>query len=187
MTGKKLARLASRATDVASGLTAETLRTFLSYDKETGQFIWLVQHAKSHAGQIGRVAGCLSKQTGYVLIGLTVNGVKRTYMAHRLAWLYVTGAWPSGEIDHINRNRSDNRAVNLRDVDHFVNMQNEWHARKNNRSGLRGATWLASEGRFKSSIVANGVTHYLGRFQSAEEAHKAYMAAKARMHAEGAP
>lgn len=174
----------TKARDVDSGLTAEIVGQFLKYDPDTGLLTWLVQHSKSHAGQVGRVAGTLYQRTGYVLIGLTANGVKRIYMAHRLAWLLHTGAWPVGEIDHINRVRSDNRAANLRDVDHFVNMQNEWHARKNNRSGLRGAAWLASEGCYRATIVAKGKTHYLGRYSTAEEAHSAYVAAKLRLHAE---
>jgi hypothetical protein len=93
-------------------LTAERLRERLHYDAETGVFTRRVGSGHAHAGDM---AGSVHS-TGYVRIG--IDGGK--YTAHCLAWLYVHGVWPSDQIDHINRNRSDNRIANLRQRRHRV-------------------------------------------------------------------
>jgi hypothetical protein len=93
-------------------LTAERLRKRLRYDAETGLFTRRVGSGHAHAGDM---AGSVHS-TGYVRI--CIDGGR--YTAHRLAWLYVHGVWPSGQIDHINRNRSDNRIANLRERRHRV-------------------------------------------------------------------
>jgi hypothetical protein len=93
-------------------LAAERLRERLRYDGGTGVFTRRVGSGHARAGEI---AGSVHS-TGYVRIG--IDGGK--YTAHRLAWLYVHGVWPSDQIDHINRNRSDNRIANLRERRHRV-------------------------------------------------------------------
>lgn len=92
-------------------LTPERLRELLEYDPETGKFTWLRNRAFKALG--GTHAGYLNSN-GYLRI--TVDDV--SYAAHRLAWLYVHGRWPDKTIDHINRNKQDNRIANLRDVTH---------------------------------------------------------------------
>jgi HNH endonuclease len=93
-------------------LTAERLRERLHYDAETGVFTRRVGSSNARAGD---VAGSVHS-TGYVRI--SIDGGK--YTAHCLAWFYVHGVWPSDQIDHINRNRSDNRIANLRERRHRV-------------------------------------------------------------------
>lgn len=168
------------ATDIHSGLTVEQLRQYLDYNGKTGQLIWRVNQS-GRSNFVGRAAGCLSKQSGYILVGLTVNGVRRLYRAHRLVWLHVTGAWPRDEIDHINQTRNDNRFENLRDVDRLTNAQNERRARKQSRTGLLGVTRVES-GAFASHIETQGKLKYLGRFDTAELAHAAYVDAKRKLH-----
>lgn len=109
-------------------VTAEELRAVLSYEAETGQFIRLQATLRSPAGSI---AGTPHGE-GYSVI--RVNG--RLYLAHRLAWLWMTGEWPT-EIDHRDRNRSNNRWANLREV---TRTQNNYNAgrRSDNTSGFRG-------------------------------------------------
>ena len=70
---------------------------------------------------------------GYVLI--SIDGTR--YPAHRLAWLYIYGQWPNGQIDHINRNPSDNRIVNLREATVAENGHNAG-LRIDNTSGFKG-------------------------------------------------
>lgn len=64
------------------------------------------------------------------------------YYAHRLAWFYVHGGWPTYYIDHINRRKSDNRIANLREVKPFENSQNTKAVAKG-VSGRRGVKWFA--------------------------------------------
>ena len=94
-------------------LSAERLRAVLSYDPETGVFTRTVRLANRH--QIGDRADFIitaGNQRGYYRVSLD----SERHLAHRLAWLYVYGKWPELTIDHINRNPSDNRIQNLRDV-----------------------------------------------------------------------
>lgn len=171
----------SACTDVNSGLTAEKLREYLDYNPDSGQLIWRVNQC-GRSGFIGRPAGCLSKGSGYVLVGLTANGLRRIYRAHRLIWLHVTGAWPTNEIDHINQVRNDNRFTNLRDVERRVNSQNERLPRKNNKTGFLGVSWCAAEGNYHAQIHLGNRHCHVGRFATPESAHAAYVEAKRRLH-----
>lgn len=94
-------------------LTAARLRELLRYDANTGLFTWI---SGPKAGQQVTKKG----QAGYVRIYF--DG--KLFLAHRLAWLYVTGEHPRQHIDHINRVRDDNRIVNLRDVSTQENSKN---------------------------------------------------------------
>lgn len=142
----------------------EYLKGKIQYDPETGLFWW----PKPKAGtKRGKPAGHLNTN-GYVTI--KIDGYP--YKAHQLAWVYMTGEWPSLEIDHINRNRSDNRWNNLRHVSKSLNMANS-KVRKDSTTGFKGV-YLTSKGRWKASICKDKKTHHLGYFDSKEEAGEAY-------------
>lgn len=157
-------------------LTAERLRELLHYDPETGVFVWLVSRNANRAPE-GAEAGWLDDRGARM-----IEVDQRNYKAHRLAWLYVHGCWPKGVVDHRNTAPGDNRIDNLRDVTQFVNMQNRRAARKGSRSGLIGAHWRERDKNWRSSVYADGKVHRLGSFDTAEEAHAAYVAAKRRLH-----
>ena len=110
--------------------TCEQIKNALHYDPETGLFTWLI--SPSQRAPKGSVAGTLN-DAGYLLIGFE----GKRYRAHRLAWLYMTGEWPSSEIDHRNTNRRDNRWENLREAS---GSQNQWNQQKrtDNTSGVKG-------------------------------------------------
>lgn len=157
-------------------LTAERLRSLLHYDRETGRFTRLVRTAQSV--RVGDEAGTVARN-GYVYV--SVDG--RRYLAQRLAVLHVTGEWPKGDVDHINGTKNDNRWSNLRDVTRSVNMLNVRAARASNRStGLLGAYRVGS--RFFAAMMVDGKSRYLGRFDTAELAHRAYIDAKQRLAAQ---
>lgn len=146
-------------------LTQEHLKEFLSYDAETGAFTWRVR--TSNRVRVGAVAGC-RHSAGYRMI--RVCG--KLYKAHRLAWLYIRGPWPQGEIDHINGANDDNRLANLRDVNHTENMQNQRGVRGYDRNGK---SWQAR-------IWLGGKKICLGTFQTTAEARAAYLTAKKIYH-----
>lgn len=161
-----------------SNLTAERLRELLHYNPETGVFT-RIKNRRSDL--VGTVAGSINRwNNGRVII--CVDMVE--YKAHRLAWLYMTGKWPVNVIDHIDCNPSNNALENLRDVTIQINCQNQRKA-ANNRSGFLGVSrnWYA--GRWMAKIKVDRVEHYLGIFDTPEEAHAAYVAAKRRLHPGG--
>lgn len=149
------------------------LRTAFLYDPETGLFT----HRKKRSIKEGTKAGCVNG-VGYVVI----NVKKRLYAAHRLAWLYSYGEWPTFCIDHINGDRSDNRLRNLRDIPKAMNHQNLKTARADNKTGLLGASLSKRRGHYIAQIVINKKSIHLGSYDSKEAAHLAYLSAKRELH-----
>ena len=139
----------------------------LHYDKLTGRFLWL-KHKK--AERIGLYAE-KDHPNGYRQIYI----FKRNYLAHRLAWVFSFGSWPENHIDHINEDKKDNRIRNLRDVSHSINLANQKNPQRNNTSGYRGVSFKKRISKFHAQIFVNKKYNSLGYFDSAEEAHKAYL------------
>ena len=150
-------------------LTQERLKQLLAYDPETGVFNWRVNRRPTI--RIGDVAGCT--RDGYAIIKID----QCIYMAHRLAWLYVHGCWPTQDIDHINRVRSDNRLANLRECSRAENCQNT-AARFGNTSGHKGVSWVAKRQKWLAQIVIGGKNVNLGRYTTLEDAIAARRAAE---------
>lgn len=151
-------------------ITADELRSILHYDPLTGVFT----HRKSAGGRLaGSVAGSVDVD-GYIKIGV----LKHRYRAHRLAWLYTNGTWPKNQIDHINRNRSDNRICNLRDVTHQQNVQNAGNF-CNNTSGRKGVYWNKRDSCWSARFLLGDKYLSLGCFKTFDEAVAARAAAEA--------
>lgn len=157
-----------------SKLNSTRLRELLYYDASTGVFTRRV--TTSPKAQVGAVAGGLDGKKHWV-----IRVDSRRYQAHRLAWLYVHGEWPTGDIDHINGDGADNRIGNLRDVTRTTNMQNQRRARVGNTTKLLGVT--KKRNKWQAYITTNGKPQYLGLFDTAEAAHAAYLQAKRQQHA----
>lgn len=141
-------------------LTQEELKSKLTYDPNTGIFIWLVGSFK------GKQAGCVSgnlPDDGYWIIRIN----KKTYQAHRLAYLYVYGEFPRILVDHIDRNRTNNKLDNLRQSTDALNSKNQT-IYKNNVTGYHGVT--AHGKRWRARINVNGNKIHLGVFDTIEEA-----------------
>ena len=151
-------------------LTAEQLRSILNYEPATGIFTRKIGSANQV--KAGDIAGCPGGD-GY----LQIRVQSRKYQAHRLAWLYVYGEWPEGQIDHINRNRSDNRISNLRDVTQKQNLQNAGK-RSNNTSGHSGVRWYKQSSKWVAVITHNYNRIHLGYFNTMEEAISARKASE---------
>ena len=160
-------------------LTAQLVRELLDYDLETGIFTRKVRLAQCH--QIGDRADWEIKSgnpSGYRKV--TVDS--RSYMAHRVAWLYVYGSWPKHQLDHINGKRGDNRIANLRDVTAVVNLQNTRRARKSSGTGVQGPAWYPASGKYRAQIRVNGKSKHIGMYATIEEAHQAFLKAKRKYH-----
>lgn len=156
-------------------LTQSELKSQLNYDPDTGIFTWLV--SKGRKAKINDIAG-YKRVDGYNVIRLN----SKDYLAHRLAWLYVNGEFPKESIDHINGNPSDNRIINLRNLSHRENMQNQRNARVGTTSGVLGVHWHKGNNKWCAQIKANGKQMHIGYFSDKNEAHNAYLTKKRELH-----
>lgn len=136
-------------------LTWERLKEVLHYDPETGIFTWRVSQGRSKAGTRAKT----KDQCGYLKLRIDT----KRYFVQRLAWLYMTGAFPPEPlvIDHKDQNKLNNRWSNL----HLVTRKGNAHNRgpcKLNSSGIRGVTYVDRLGKWRAVITANGKYKVLG-------------------------
>lgn len=144
-------------------LTIERLIEHCEYNPKTGEFYRIKRYDSYDNTYDVREIVHSCNNRGYYWINLL--GLR--FLVHRLAWLYQTGEHPSGEIDHVNGDRKDNRWVNLRDVSSFDNARNQGE-RKDNTSGCRG---VGRNGKgWQARISQNGTRFSLGTFDTKEEA-----------------
>jgi hypothetical protein len=156
--------------------TVERLKELLKYDPESGEFIRLKTVGYNHKADEGSVAGSI--RIRHICIKIDA----RPLLAHRLAYLYMTGVSPEGEIDHINMNGLDNRWSNLRLATPSQNKCNV-RARIDNKLGLKGVHRAKEGGKYKVQIGIKGKKRmYLGRFSTPEEARTAYLWASRKLH-----
>lgn len=154
--------------------THERVLEALAYDPETGVFTRRTPAGRLRVGDVAgttRVDGYRAIKIDGCLIG-----------SHVLAWLWMTGEWPTYEVDHIDGNPLNNAFANLRDEPHNVNMRNIMAPQKNSSSGFRGVSWAKRERKWRADIKVNGKKKYLGYFDTPEEASAAYLRAKAEHH-----
>lgn len=158
--------------------TWDAWRKSMSYDPETGEFRWLVKRAPCY--KPGDLVGTVMR-SGH----RRIHAHGELILAHRLAFVFMTGELPKGDVDHINGIRDDNRWVNLRVASKAVNAQNRRRPNRNNSSGAGYLGVTRDAGRkWRAAICVGGRQMYLGLFETAEAARDAYVAAK-RLHHEG--
>ena len=144
-------------------ITHEQLINILDYNENTGVFVWKnpSRYSPSMAGEFAGNKNSL----GYIAI--SIDMIK--YYGHRLAWLYVHGYFPEGEIDHKNKIRNDNRISNLREVSHQCNLRNSKNS-SNNTSGVKGVYWFKRTKRWGAGITIFGKDHHLGYYDDFDDA-----------------
>lgn len=172
LTGNKLN---SRLQEKQISLSLETLKHRLLYNPETGVF---TRKCLMVGSSMGSVCGSL-KPSGYVVV--RVDG--EYYRAHRLAWFYQYGKWPTGDVDHINRNRSDNRIENLRESDRSENLCNS-SVRSDNTSGVKGVHFNRTNRTYTVRVQKNGACFEKHGIKTLE--HAASIAKSARLSMHGA-
>lgn len=151
-------------------VTANRVRELFHFCPESGVLTRRIAAAPN--APEGAIAGRLNT-AGHLVVCVHA----RMYMVHRVAWLWMTGEWPTFEIDHINQNKSDNRWSNLREATRSQNLINRGHRRKHQLP--RGVS--KAGGRYQAQIRVAGTFRHLGMFGCPTAAHFAWVkAAKAR-------
>ena len=156
-------------------LTQERIRELLRHESN-GNFYWLVD--RNHRARAGDEAGTLHPSGAIVI---SVDG--KIYKAHRLAWLYHNGYLPQKQIDHINRNRRDNRIENLRLVTNSQNSMNKGR-HPMNKSGVKGVCWESRKKRWKAEVWKENKCHFGGYHKTIDAARIAVEKLRNELHGE---
>jgi hypothetical protein len=161
-------------------LTQERLKEVVDYDPETGIFRW--KKRPKGGAKIGDVAGWLNYVgDNYARVYISID--TKHYLAHSLVWLYVYGRFPEGEIDHIDRNGTNNRLNNLIEADRSIQLFNS-KLQDRNRSGHKGIDWFSYDNRhnkWRARITYRGKVRCLGYYKTFEEAVAARQAAEIKL------
>lgn len=156
-------------------ITPELLRQLLYCDFEKGKLYWYIKPS----GKIERESRLKTWNSRYSNHeafttkddkGYFVGRIfKLPFKAHRVIWALYHGEWPQNEIDHINRNKADNRISNLRDVTSSQNNQNK-SLKSSNKTGVSGVYWDEARSKWRATIGIEGKQIYLGRFAAFDKA-----------------
>ena len=150
-------------------ISQKLLSSLFKYDKESG-ILTRIRHISGSA-KMGDTVGT-KRVDGYLCV--IIDG--ESYLLHRIIWILTTGEQPN-TIDHINRNRGDNRWCNLRNVSPQENCYNQ-SLRSNNKSGIVGVSFDKRRNSWRSTIMVNAVQIFLGRFEDMEDAISARLEAE---------
>jgi len=156
-------------------LTQDILKTRVVYDPSSGNF----SRAKTKRSiKHGKIMGW-TDDLGYI----HVRVLDKLYLAHRLAWLYMTGAWPEGYLDHKDGNPSNNSILNLRECTQQENCFNSKIVNK--KSSIRkGVSWDKARKRYRAYIRFDNKQILLGRYSKVEDAIAARISAEEKYHGE---
>lgn len=147
-------------------LTQERLKQLLSYDPETGVFTRLMK--RNNRTKIGEQAGYAHRYThNLVYTKIEIDG--KGYGAHRLAFLYMTGEFPSEHVDHIDGNGANNAWSNLRPASNTENSRNQ-SLYTNNKSGYPGVSWYARDGVWRAAVGTGKGKKHIGYFANLGDA-----------------
>lgn len=117
-----------------------------------GQPLWIMifQHLARYRWRLDKNGYVLRKAKG-----------KRIYLHH----IALPGdRYPAFVRDHVNRDKMDNRAANLRWLTREQSAQNKGPYRRKHNLGLRGV--IPSDRKYRATVTVNGHVHRLGRFTS---------------------
>jgi hypothetical protein len=171
-------------TQTPKTIPLDVLRDILTYDPKTGKLFWRTRDEKYFTGArfakmwntkfAGKEAFTSIGGRGYLHGAI----FRKTFTAHRVAFALHAGKWPSDLIDHINGDRTDNRASNLRTASNLQNSQNRTCVHPSNTSGTRGVTWDSRRKRWFAKITVAEKQIALGRYARIEDAVRARVEAE---------
>ena len=139
-------------------IPVERLWELYDYNPLNGQII---------SKKLGRPLKPRVDRAGYKTVNIVHNGKCRNTRHSRLVYAWCTGAWPTKELDHKDRNRSNDRFHNLRTVTRRENIHNSSRFKG-------GCTYNKETGRYRARIQIQGNNKYLGAFDTKAEAQQAY-------------
>lgn len=149
-----------------SELNLQNIKDYLSYDPETGIFMWIKR--RNGINNINIPLTC-KNASGYIMIKYNYN----QYFAHRLAWWWIHGEFPKVQLDHINGIRYDNRLINLRQATIRQNARNRPRARRNHEPCIYFRKDRSKRCPWTVSVRNNGILIHVGQFKTKEQAIKA--------------
>lgn len=155
-------------------LTQTRLKELLHYNPDTGIFMHKVGSPYKTKGAI---AGTFNQR--YFKMKLDCEH----YVMHRLAWLYMTGEYPEFEIDHRDGDGTNNSWTNLRSATRSQNCSNR-ATHKNNKSGVKGVSWMKRNKKWIAYVSLNKKIHYLGLFLNIDDAKEAVRLKRIELHGE---
>lgn len=159
-------------------ITPEIVRELLDYNPETGVFVWKPRGRHRFSADIdfnrwnsrnagSRAGGVTCNTKGYTSRRIKI--FSSTQKEHRLAWMWMTGEYPPEQVDHRNRDATDNRWHNLRASTNSENAKN-MSMSGNNTSGVSGVFWIKSKRRWCAKVCCDGVLTVLGSFRDIDDA-----------------
>lgn len=158
-----------------SPICIETLRRLIEYDPTTGILTWLQRPedlCKSprecrrwNSRFSGKPALTATDTKGYMRG--TIMG--RGYPAHHVAWALTYGEWPAHQVDHIDRDKTNNRLRNFRSATNAQNCRNRG-ARKDSKTGVAGVSFHKGTQKWCARIMVDGKRKHIGVFASIDDA-----------------
>ena len=142
-------------------ITQEFVQSLFDYDFATGNLIR--KKTTSSKAKAGSIAGSLK---GHRYARVSVNN--KLHYVHHVVWIWHHGCLPA-EIDHINRDRFDNRIENLRPTDRSANNINT-NTRCNNKSGFAGICWDKRYKKWQVRIGVNNKSKHIGYYDDLDTA-----------------
>ncbi len=143
-------------------LTYEKVNRLFKYDQSTGFLFWRINFSKKI--RAGCKAGYLNS-CGHLRLKL----YGKQFYIHRIIWLMNYGYLPENFIDHIDKDKTNNKLNNLREVSFQCNLRNKGN-QNNNTSGVKGVTWHERDKRWRVAIGLNNKKYKLGSFKDFDEA-----------------
>ena len=152
----------------------------ITYDPETGYLTWKPRGRQNFDNRFaGKDCTRLDKE-GYKVIQVSISGKVSILSAHRIAWFLYYGEWPLGNIDHVDRNNTNNKIGNLRIASQSQNSQNR-KCRTDSLSGYKGVR-KTKRGTYRVKICKEGNYIYKDGFSTAEEAALEYNELAKELH-----
>jgi hypothetical protein len=150
----------------------EIAKELLDYDSTTGNLIWKSRNDNQFNSRFGGKIAGFKTVVGYWAVGINLGDGTKVYQAHRLVWLHQKGVWPKHQVDHLDRDKLNNRIENLADVRASENNQNK--KQRVGKSGVKGVHWSEAVNKWNAQANHNGKKFHFGFFDTIEEAAVAY-------------